>query len=337
MKLQKTELEKALAIVKPGLASKDLIEQATSFAFINGSVITYNDEISISHPIKNLDLEGAIKAEELYLFLKKVKQEEIDLTITENEIQFKAGRTRAGFVLQKEVSLPLKSLKKKGKWGKLPEEFCHYLKMAMGAAGRDMSEPILTCVNIRKDGFMDASDNYKLIRCETGEEMPLDDFLLPAEAAVKILPLKPTHITSGKGWVHFKNKDNTVISCRIYPEDTYPDKSKWLDIDGIKITIPKTMIEILDRCAIFSKRVHILDEEIKIHIEKGKMQVDAKSDTGWIKDSTKIKHSDDPITFSITRYLLADILKEADTFLLSEKALRFEGAGWIYISALRNV
>lgn len=337
MELQKTELEKALSIVKPGLASKDLIEQATSFAFIDGHVITYNDEISISHPITDLDLEGAIRAEELYLFLRKVKQDTIDIKIVENEIQFKAGRTRAGFALQEEITLPLKTLKKKGKWGKLPEEFCHYLKMAMGAAGRDMSEPIMTCVSIQKDGFLCASDNYKLIQCETGEEMPLDDFLLPAEAAVKILPLKPTHVASGKGWVHFKNKDHTVISCRIYPEDTYPDTSKWLAVDGIEVTFPKTITDIIDRCAVFAKRVHLLDEEIKIHLEDDKIRIEAKSDTGWIKESAKIKYSDDPVTFSITHYLLADILKETQTFLLSDKALKFQGAGWVYVSALRNV
>ena len=50
MKINKSELQEALAKVKPGLASKDLIEQATSFAFMDGRVVTYNDEMFPSSP-----------------------------------------------------------------------------------------------------------------------------------------------------------------------------------------------------------------------------------------------------------------------------------------------
>ena len=55
--MKKNDLVEALEVVKPGLANKDLIEQTTSFAFINGNVVTYNDEISISSPIEDLEIE----------------------------------------------------------------------------------------------------------------------------------------------------------------------------------------------------------------------------------------------------------------------------------------
>ena len=48
MKINKKELQEALERVKPGLASRELIEQSTSFAFMRDRVVTYNDEISIS-------------------------------------------------------------------------------------------------------------------------------------------------------------------------------------------------------------------------------------------------------------------------------------------------
>ena len=70
MKLNKTDLQKALEIVKPGLANKEMIEHSTSFAFIGGRVVTYNDEISLSHPVEGLEIEGAIHAEELYKLLR---------------------------------------------------------------------------------------------------------------------------------------------------------------------------------------------------------------------------------------------------------------------------
>ena len=337
MKINIKELKQALAIVKPGLAAKELIEQSTSFAFMNNGVTTYNDEIALYSPIKDLELEGAIKAEELYGFLQKVKKDEIDVEITDNEIQFTAGRIKAGFTLQQEITLPLESLKKKGKWFPIPDDFCHYLSLAMGSAGRDMSQPKLTCVNITKEGNMTGSDGYKIMHCETGQELPIETFLLPASSATEVISLNPTHISEGKGWVHFQSKEKTVLSCRIFEEDVYPEVTNALKVEGIELTFPQTIDEILERAAVFAKRGHILDESIVITIENNRLKTKAKSDTGWIEETVNIRYNDDPLLFSFTPFLLKGILKETHNFILGERAMKFEGAGWVYLSMLRNV
>ena len=54
------------------LANRELIEQSTSFAFMKNLVVTYNDEISITHPVEGLNLTGAIKADEFYKKGEKV-------------------------------------------------------------------------------------------------------------------------------------------------------------------------------------------------------------------------------------------------------------------------
>ena len=52
MKINRKELLDTLSIVSPGVSNKEMaIEQATTFAFLKDRVVTYNDEISISHPI----------------------------------------------------------------------------------------------------------------------------------------------------------------------------------------------------------------------------------------------------------------------------------------------
>ena len=78
MKIATSKIKEALAIVKPALANKEILEQTTSFAFLNGRVVTYNDEISISHPFES-DFEGAVKAEELYGLLSRTTKEEVSL------------------------------------------------------------------------------------------------------------------------------------------------------------------------------------------------------------------------------------------------------------------
>ena len=64
--IKRAELKEALETVKPGLASKEIIEQSTSFAFMGDKVVTYNNKISMSHPVKGLDITGAVKADEMY-------------------------------------------------------------------------------------------------------------------------------------------------------------------------------------------------------------------------------------------------------------------------------
>ena len=337
MIINRVELEKALTIVKPGLAAKELIEQTTSFAFTTTGVTTYNDEIALSCPIENLELEGAIKAEELYGFLKKVKKDEIDITITKNEIQFSSGRIKVGFALQQEISLPLESLKKKSKWSPIPDDFCHYLSLAMGAAGTDMSRAKLTCINITQEGNMTGSDGYKIMHCETGQEMPIKTFLLPATSAREVIKLNPTHIAEGKGWVHFQSKDKAVLSCRIFEDDMYPEVDKIISVEGVELTFPKTFDEVLDRASVFSKRGYMLDESVAITIENNRLIIKAKSDTGWINETINIRYNKEALIFSFTPFLLKDILKETHTFIVGEKALRFEGAGWIYVAILRNL
>jgi DNA polymerase III sliding clamp (beta) subunit (PCNA family) len=336
MKINKQELQTALDLVKPGLASKELIEQSTSFAFIDGCVKTFNDEISVSHPIKDLQLEGAVKAEEFYKLISKIKKDEIEMDITNSEIHFKASRTKAGLTLQNEILLPIESIGKRGKWMELPEDFLRYLSLAMGACGRDMSQPILTCINVQQDSKIIGSDSYKMMICEMEMEMPVDSFLLPAAAALDVLKLKPVKIAEGDGWIHFQTKEKTEISCRIF-EDEYPDISPFEMVEGISLSFPKSMQEILERAWVFAKRDHILDEQITITFAENRMKVKSKSETGWIEDEVNVKYDDTPVEFSITPYLLQDILKETNEFILSDNALKFEGEGWQYISALRHI
>jgi len=84
MKIEKSKLQEALRIVEPGLAEKEIpyLEQSKSFAFVGGKIITYNDEISISHPIEGWgDIEGVIQAKKLYDLLSKLSAKELDIFI----------------------------------------------------------------------------------------------------------------------------------------------------------------------------------------------------------------------------------------------------------------
>jgi len=333
--MKKQDLLTALETVKPGLAAKEMIEQSTSFAFMNGRVVTYNDEISLSHPVEDLEIEGAIQADELYKLLNKLKEDEIEVEIKGGELLLKSGKTKAGLTLQQEITLPLEEIGETGKWKTLPEGFLNHIRFAMTCCSRDMSRPVLTCVHVSKEGVIEGSDGFRITRCQLEKEMPIKTFLLPVSAAIQVVRLEPTKIATGDGWIHFQTTEGTVLSCRVF-EDDYPDTKKFMEVEGVEIVLPKTIEDILDRAAIFAKRDHFLDESVTLTIEDKKVLVESKSDAGWFKESVRMRYDDSPITFSITPYLLRDILKETSTCVLCEDRLKFEGAGWEHITTLRR-
>jgi hypothetical protein len=336
MIINKQQLQEALEIVKPGLANKELIEQSTSFAFVGGRVVTYNDEISISHPVPGLELEGAIEADNLYKFIKRVKGDEIDLTVTGKEVLLTSGKAKAGFTLQTEIKLPLKEeITNKGKLKNLPEKFVKQLNFSMIAFTRGISRGVLICAHVNKEGFIESADGYRLVHCELGEEMPVNTFLIPVNSAAEMLRLNPVQIAEGKGWMHFKTEEGTVISCRLFSEDEFPNSNALISIKGERFVFPETTLEVLQRAMVFSKRDRLLEENVDILIQNNRLTVEAKSDTGWFKEEINFKHPE-TLLFSITPYLLVNILEETKECQMTGDKIKFQGEDWVYVSRLRN-
>ena len=336
MEIDRKELSAALELVRPGLSSKEiLIEQSTSFAFVNGRVVTYNDEISISHPVKNLKINGAIHADELYALISKLKQDTFEMTVNDSEVLITCGRTKAGFTLEQDVKLPIDEIGEIGDFFPLPEKFVEFITMAIGACGNDMSKPKLTCINVDETGKIQASDGYRIIQCVLGETMPVPTFLLPAKNAAKIINLEITQIATGEGWVHFKTPDDTVISCRVW-NDTYMAIEKHLNIKGTEVQLPKTLNEVLDKAYVFGKRDHIFDEVITIELSSNRILLKSKSDFGWYEEKSNLKYKGDDLTLYITPRLFKNIINRTQTCIVNERAIKFFEEDWQYVGMLKS-
>lgn len=336
MEIKRKDLQFALEMVKPGLAKDDKIEQATSFAFIKNRVVTYNDEISVSHPIKGLKLTGAVEAEKLYAFLAKVTNDDIELNVTEKELRLVAGRAKAGFTLQSEIKLPLSGeLEETGDWVELPENFAKFVSFAIPSCSREQSKPRLKCVHITSDGIVEASDGYRITRCDLGVELPIKSFLLQASSAIHVVRISPTKIAEGNGWIHFGTGEGTVLSCRLL-EDEFPDTAAHMTVKGVKILFPNSINDVLSKAMIFSKREKAIKETVYIEIDANKMTVSAKADTGWFEETLNFKYSGEGINFAINPTLLEDIMKETQEGTLGKGKILFQGEGWQYMSLLKD-
>lgn len=342
MKINKEKLREALAIVKPGLATKELLSQTTSFAFMEGRVITYNDEISISHPVEGIDFDGAIKAEELYGLLSKLTNESVEIEAEGAELKIKAGRVKAGLMLEKEINLPIRKVP--SDWKKIKEstKFQEFMKLAGQTCSRDMSQPKL--VNVFVDGKkIIGSDGQRLIECELESKIPVAPFLIPATDVSELIKINPTQIQLDGDWVHFKNEIETVFSCRKI-NDSYVAQNLIDDVlfinKKVLIKTPGNILETLSRVMSFSRRDFALDEIVEISIKEGRMFFEAESENtkSWIKENMKIK-CDVDFSFTITPSLFIDILKRVQEFTLDKSLTKVKFTvkdQWSYIIMLRK-
>lgn len=338
MKINRQELVKALEIVRPGLANKEMIEQSTSFAFIGDRVVTYNDEISVSCPVENLDITGAIKAAELYALLSKLTEEEIEIETTDTEILIKGEKAKAGFSLQKEIHLPLIDVEKVSDWKDIPDNLLEVMGFCLFSCSNDMSRPILTCIHLKnteEGAIVESCDNYRCTRYKLDSSIPLDDVLIPHRNVEKLIKYEAQSVAENKGWLYFRMKDGTIFSCRVLEGD-YPDLSPILQMEGKKILFPKKISSVLEKAAIFTKEEFLTDQSVTVSLENKKMSIQTKGESGWFEGKINIRYSDDPITFAINPTFLKEICEKIQTSCFTDGKIKFIGENWEHVIALKK-
>jgi DNA polymerase III sliding clamp (beta) subunit (PCNA family) len=334
MKIDKSKLIEILDVVRPGLSKKDIIEQTDSFAFMDGCVVTYNDEISVRHPIEGLDIRGVVKATEFYAILNKMTKSEVDLEVKGSEVIVKAGRAKAGITLQQDMKLPLEELGDLKGWKTIDgKELLKALEFVMFSCSRDMSKPILTCMHVRKDGFVESSDNFRLTQYDMQTKLPVPGFLIPHNSAKALLQYNIEQIQHGQGWVHFKCEGGSVFSCRIF-EDKFPTIDHLLDVPGVTIALPKKLHDILDKASVFSKRDHFLDEFVIITMKENRFIVRAEAEVGWFEESANMKYNNKPFSFSVNPTFLGSIYSRLTECVVGDGKMKFSGKNWNHIVVL---
>lgn len=335
MKINKEQLQAALEKVRPGLASRETVEQSTSFAFVGNRVVTYNDEISVSHPVENLDVVGAVKAQALYEFLNKIKKEEIDIEWEENQVIIKAGRSKAGLVLEQEVKLPIEEeIGEISKWKKLPENFIEALKFCHPCCSRDLARPILTCVHVDKDK-VEASDSYQIVVYKLDGKFPIKNCLIPAPAARELVRYNIKETAESESWIHFKTEDGTIFSSRVLDSE-FPDTSHHLEIEGVEFEFPKNADQILQRANVFSKKeINAGDvPPVTIEVKNQRVKISAKNESGWFEEESRVKYDGEPFKFAAGVEFLEALFGKVQNCIIGPDKIGFSGENWQHIVAM---
>jgi len=167
--------------------------------------------------------------------------------------------------------------------------------------------------------------------------MPTGSYLLPASIAQILIKYPIIEIAEGTGWNHFRTREGTVFSCRIF-EGVFPDvdASGIMDVKGETLELPKGLSDILDRARVFAKRDFALDSEVLISIRDKKIIVKGQSEYGWFEEEANIRYNNAPITFYIHPDFLKEMLSATTACVVGESSIKFTGENWEHVIWLKG-
>lgn len=330
MKINREDLLNDLATVRPGLSQREFLEQSSCFIFQSGRVITFNDEISCRRKVE-LGITGAVQAAPLISILEKMDDE--DLEVRENEkgeLEFKGKRKAFGITMESEIHLPVDKVEQPEKWHDLPKEFTEAIGLTKHCVSTDESNFKLCCIHLAPE-WVESCDNLQILRVsiKTGLKRSV---LVRGTSLGHIVSLAMDKIALTESWIHFKNQDGLVFSCRRHTEE-YHSLDKILKFKGHPIVIPKGVAEACNRAAVFAMD-KAGDPLCEVRLKDGVIRIEGRGLSGWFKEVRRVSYDGPPMEFVIAPELLKKISENYQNAEITEKKLKVVGGSWVYCSVL---
>lgn len=338
MLIQKQQLIDVLTAVRPALAKKAMIEQATHFIFCGDKILSYNDRICIAIPFKT-DFVCSISADEFYKILTSITQEEIDIKLIDQKLKITAKKlnvtltTETGnAILNMIETLDLDNIPKLLR--PLPTEFREAVSLCSFSAAKDMSNPILTCIFVN-DNKVASSDNLRISEYTLSRSIRAK-FLLPATSAIELVKfeLEKFAISPTNNWVYFTTKAGAIFCSRLM-DNNYPDYTQFLSSDdGIEIILPDETRQLVETAAILASGDDDQNKEVEISIDDGKLKCRGENKLGWIESESDIKTTQS-IEFIINPIFLLMILIHTHTMCCDGSKTIFTSGNFKHAIALK--
>ena len=334
MKVNRESFLRTLESVQPGTSLREILEQSSCFVFQDGQAMTFNEEIACRAPT-GLDktIVGAVPSNPLLETLRKRPEDEVEIEI-DGPIFIVGGKgRRTEFNMEAEISLPIGMVETPKTWKKLHEEFCDAIATVGACASQDQTQFAYTCVHVHPK-WVEASDNNQVCRwrLQTGVE----ESVLVRQTSIKhVPPLGMTEFTETKSWLHFRNPNGLILSCRRYIEE-YRSFGEFLKTEGSPIVLPKGLIEACERCLVFTGELKDANL-VTVRLSPGKLSIIGVGISGRHREARKIAWEGNTIEFSISPVLLSEIVKKHNDCQMTAEPLRVKNDRFTFVACLNPV
>jgi len=336
--MKTSELRHALELVKPGLARKELLEQATSIIFKDDKVWTFNDEVAVVVPLK-IGLIGAVPADPLYKLLAKLPPDG-DLRIEEEspdqkqELRFSCGRNRAGIRRDEEIRLPLdEEIGEPEGWQDLPEGFTKALDRVLFSCAQGGHRPILTCVHIT-DNHIESCDGFRMTRIKI--KAVCDDICIVGKNLENLTDYSPIKFGFSDNWIQFLNKDNVRYAVRMVEGD-YPSLDQFIEFEGQDMEFPAEDVKkALDWAKVIADDSIKYKQNVDLSIQKGKLIVKGEGPDGWAEETLRLKYNGPVMEFKTNPIMFQEMLELGGKIIVGKESLKIESDGYVHVVSLEN-
>lgn len=333
MKINRKELVSKLESLKPGLVAKSNTPQSDYFLFLNDSIYTFNDESCCRIPSPFTEIETAVPAKKILEILGKMSEDEVDLELESDGLHIFGDDKEATIFVDNNIEAPLSSVDVPDEWSELPEDFIQAVNTVQQCCSTNESWFVLNCVHIHPE-WIEACDNAQI--CRWPSLTGFETSVLIRNPVVKNIPKgKYTHFAEGKNWIHFKNEEGLIFSCRRYSEE-YFDCSDFLTVEnkGESLEFPEGLDRAVDNASLFSVDQTGEDNKILIEMGKNKIKIMGEGMSGWYKQKIKCNYKSDVFSFLISPELLKDIAKKHQNCSLYNNKIIVNGEKYIYVALL---
>lgn len=325
----------------PATTNKGLVDGMNLIICSGGSLTAYNDKIAISYlaPEEMQDEEFSVLAEDFISALKSIKSEDVDIFMEDERVKIKAKDVEAE-LSDHESNTVLDLLDAldydKAEWKDLPDDFLSGLSLCSFSASNNVNDKqLLFCVAITENCII-ATDKHRIGVYEN-KDWEMESTLIPYYSVQHIKQFEPDGYFIGNGWMHFINKDDAILSCRMfYDEEIIKLFQQWQQIiysEDFKedVTIPQETIDVLDNMLQFSDEVNNIDKNVVLKFNNNKLSCKAEKETGTLTKKLKIEKNSLNCDLNFRAMFLRDILKHVSNMNVSDTAIRLQTENFTHV------
>ena len=303
----------------------------TYFYFTGTHVVTYNNIVSIQHPLKT-NFKAFVKANDFFNIIQRVSSEKIVTKLENGKLKLKAGKVNATLqtINDEEVTTRIEGISKQAsglKWLRLPENFSDAVSMCKFATSKNESDQTLTCVKLDGTSCI-AADNKRAAFAKLAK--PVKPMLLKATEVKALFDINPTGYALNKSWLFFRNKTGCTFAIRRV-QGNYPDFLSLFDFEGNTVEIPEEILEGVDIASIFTDDD---TEKINVSVSNGMCKISVQSDAGQMEYSNPITYKGDSFEFSIAPDFLEEMMKHSTEITIHESRAKITSGDFMMVISL---
>lgn len=324
MIINRSALLDALKAVKPGLSTKEIIQQSMHVMFMGDCIATFNDAVSVLYPFET-DFKCSVNGDEFYKVLDGIKEDEVDVVLDGDTIKINSKKTKAGFSTlvgeQEKVDVlveKLLALTSKPKFFRtLPNDFVKGASLCMFSASKDMTTGVNCCVGVRKNEVF-STDSLRLSRYQMSSKVR-DELLIPARDVFELVKYDVVKYGLSEGWVHFQTEDGVTFNCRTmkgeYPFDRI---ARFFKVPGNEVTLPEELRDVMKNAVVLAAGEVDIAKMVEVTIKKKTITCKSEKERGWMIKEVDCDYKGKELTFNINPIFMVQVLESATTLSLAQ-------------------